>query len=312
MKFGVHVSITGSIDHAIDRAAEIGCDTFQIFTRSSRSWAAKPLDDKSVELFKSKRLEKNFSEIVVHMSYLPNLASPEDETYEKSVETLLSEIKRCDLLEVNYLVLHLGSHKGFGLRKGQEQFIKALEKAIQLEHKVTLLLENSAGTKNSVGSEFKDIGFIIDNLSDNSNIGVCFDTCHAFAAGYDLRTALKVTKTLEIFDSNIGSKKIKVVHANDSTGPLNNGRDNHQHVGLGYIGDEGFKHILSQFPKVPFILETPLDELRDDVGNLWKIRFLAGDQPDDLPKDYISSYDGQPRAMKLEKEEKKLKTKTLL
>ncbi len=313
MKFGVHVSITGSIDQAIDRASTVGCDTFQMFTRSSRSWAAKPLDEQSVQLFKEKKLEKNFSEIVVHMPYLPNLASSEEPTYEKSVETLLSEVKRCDTLDVQYLVLHLGSHKGAGLKKGQEQLINALEKALQLEHSVTILLENSAGTKNSIGSEFKDIGYIMDNISDASNVGICFDTCHAFAAGYDLRTEVKVSKTLEEFDTAIGLSNLKIVHSNDSTGVLGGGRDNHQHIGLGYIKEPGFKHILAQFPNVPFILETPLDEVRDDVGNLWKIRFLAGEKSDDLPKDYKSSYEGKPRALSLDKEKKKkLKTKKLL
>ena len=246
------------------------------------------------------------------MPYLPNLASSEEPTYGKSVETLVSEVQRCDSLDVQYLVLHLGSHKGAGLKKGQEQLLGALEKALQVEHSVMILLENSAGTKNSIGSDFKDIGYIMDNLSDISNIGICFDTCHAFAAGYDLRTGSKVTKTLEEFDSNIGLSKLKVVHSNDSTGFLGGGRDNHQHIGLGYIKEEGFRRIVEKFPKVPFILETPLDEVRDDVGNLWKIRYLAGERPDDLPNDYKSSYDGKPRALSLDKEKKKLKTKKLL
>lgn len=311
-KFGVHVSISDSIDLAIDRAFDIGCDTFQIFTRSSRSWAAKPLDEISVSLFKQKKKEKNFSELVVHMPYLPNLAASEDDIYSKSVETLVSEIERCDTLDVQYLVLHLGSHKGIGLEKGQQQLIKSLEKGISCNPKVILLLENSAGTKNSVGSLFKDIGFVLDSLSDTSRIGICFDTCHAFSAGYDLRSASKVEKTLSEFDSFIGLKRLKVVHSNDSTTVLGGGRDNHQHIGLGHIKEEGFKQITKLFPDVPFICETPLDEVRDDRGNLWKIRFLAGAREDDLPSDYKSSYEGKPRALELEKEEKKLKTKKLL
>jgi deoxyribonuclease-4 len=312
MKFGVHVSITGSIDQAIDRASDLDCDTFQIFTRSSRSWSAKALETETVSLFKEKKKKKNLSEIVVHMPYLPNLASSENETYTKSVETLLSEIERCDILDVQYLVLHLGSHKGVGFEKGQKQLIKALEKAIAKDHKVMVLLENSAGTKNSIGSEFKDIGFIMDNLSDKSNIGICFDTCHAFAAGYDLRTKSKIEKTLEEFDSLIGMAKLNLVHANDSTGFIKGGRDNHQHIGLGHIKEEGFKEILKQFPQVPYILETPLDEVRDDVGNLHKIRFLAGIKSNDLPADYKSSYEGKPRALVLEKEKKIVKKGKLI
>lgn len=313
MKFGVHVSITGGIDQAIDRASNIGCDTFQIFTRSSRSWSAKALDEQSVQAFKTKKKEKNFPEIVVHMPYLPNLAASEPDIYTKSVDTLLSEIKRCDALDVQYLVLHLGSHKGAGIESGQKQVIAALDKAIEVDHKVMILLENSAGTKNSVGSNLKDIAYIIDNISDNSNVGICFDTCHAFNAGYDLRTAAKVEKTLEEFDSLLSLAKLQVVHANDSASVFNGGRDYHQHIGLGHIKDEGFKQITKLFPKVPYILETPLDEVRDDVGNLWKIRYLAGIREDDLPKDYKSSYDGKPRALQVEKEvKKKLKTKKLI
>lgn len=275
LKFGVNVSIAGGIDKAVDRALELNCETFQMFTRSNRQWATKELDDESVTLFKEKAKKSNYNECIVHMPYLPNFASIEKILWEKSVATLLSETKRCDALEIPYLVLHLGSHKGVGLKKGINQLIKALDLAIEQNPKVTLLLENMAGTKNSVGSRFEDIGSVIEGLTDSTNVGVCFDTCHAFAAGYDLRTKAKVESTLELFNNTIGIDRIKYIHANDSTGPLNCGRDRHEHIGLGHIKDRGFIAITRLFPKVPYVLETPVDDRRDDMGNLEYIRELA-------------------------------------
>ena len=275
MKVGVHVSIAGGIENSVARARELGCDIFQIFTRSSRSWAVKDLNPNSVSLFRKNKIAENYSQSIVHMPYLPNFATIEEETYKKSLNALINEIERCELLDISFLVLHLGSHKGKGMKIGQKQIINTLETAISKDQKVKLLLENSAGTKNSMGSSFEDLGTIIDQLSDTSGIGICFDTCHAFAAGYDLRTEKKVQMTLEEFDKYVGIDKINVIHANDSKVDLLGKRDLHEHIGLGFIGETGFKNIIKYFPKVPYILETPIDERRNDHGNLAKIRSLA-------------------------------------
>lgn len=274
MQFGVHVSITGGIDKAVERALALECDTFQIFTRSSRRWAAKEINRTIKTKFIESCIQHNFTEIVVHMPYLPNLSSVENEIYQKSVKTLLNEIKRCYSLRIPYLVLHLGSHKGVGKEKGHQQLVNALEKAIQSEFNIQLLLENSSGYKNSIGSNFEDLGEILSKISDSSKIGICFDTCHAFAAGYDLRTESSVENTLENFDKYIGLNKIKIIHSNDSKGVINSKKDRHEHIGLGRIGENGFKQILKQFPKVPYILETPINERRDDTENLNYIRSL--------------------------------------
>lgn len=257
------------------RAAQLGCESFQIFTRSSRSWKYKELDPSHVQLFQSAVEEQNLSEVIVNMPYLPNFAGPTRETYDRSVSSLLLEVERCDILRVPFLVLHLGSHKGKGFQAGLAQVVNALEQALSRQPQVHLLLENSAGTKNSVGSSFEEIGTIIDSLSDPSAVGVCLDTCHLFAAGYDLRTKSTVARTLDEFDRLVGLSRLRVLHVNDSKGGLGSGRDRHQHIGVGAIGEEGFAELFRQLPPLPAILETPVDDQRGDATNLAKVRQLA-------------------------------------
>ena len=225
-------------------------------------------------MFKEKCQEHHFKDIVVHMPYLPNLATNEDINFTKSVQTLLEEVKRCNRLNIPFLVLHLGSHKGKGTKVGIQQIVKSLDKVIATEPHVRLCLENSAGTKNSIGSKFEEIGEIIEKVSDPDKIGVCFDTCHGFAAGYDLRDSEAVENTLNLFETSIDLRKLFVIHANDSKNQLNSRKDRHEHIGLGGIGSQGFKEILKQFPKVLYILETPNDDRRKDIENLAFIRAL--------------------------------------
>ncbi|MHA1991525.1 MAG: deoxyribonuclease IV [Candidatus Hodarchaeales archaeon] len=279
INFGFHLSISKGISNAFLEAEKLNINTFQIFTRSSRGWAFNPLKQEEIEKFRTKKneFEKNFGKIVVHMPYLPNLASPEKETQLKTVNSFLEEIKRCDQLGVEYLVTHLGSHKGAGLEVGKENIISILEKGLALEPKVKIILENTAGIKNSVGSKFSTINKIIESTSNSEKIGICFDTQHAFAAGYDLRTAESVEKFFERFDDVIGLHKLDVIHCNDSKIPLNGKSDRHDHIGLGKIGTEGFKAIFRNeisFSK-PVILETPIDDRRDDFANLTAVRSLS-------------------------------------
>jgi deoxyribonuclease-4 len=211
------------------------------------------------------------------MSYLPNLASPKDEVYEKSVKTLTSELERCKQLEIPYLVTHLGSHLGAGIQKGFTRLIDGINQALNdTAGDVTLLLENTAGTRNSMGSTFEDIQHIIERLTHPKRVGICFDTSHAFAAGYDLRTQETVEATIIDIDELIGFEKLKIVHLNDSKGELNSCIDRHEHIGMGKIGEEGFRNILgSRLGELPLILETPKDSRRNDVGNLEKVKELA-------------------------------------
>ena len=277
VKVGVQVSIAGSLDRAVDRAKDAGCDVFQIFSRNPRGWSIKPLSEEDCAAFKTKIRETGILP-VDHMPYLPNLASPKEEVWEKSVETLSSELDRCHRLGIPYLVTHLGHHLGTGIAGGRTRVIKAINAALETnDNPVMLLLENTAGEKNSVGSSFEHIHAIMDALIQPERIGVCFDTCHAFAAGYELRTEAGIAETLAQMDEQFGTKQLRIIHLNDTKGDRGSGLDRHEHIGMGFIGEEGFRRILHHpvFSDLPLICETPVDERRDDVGNIAKVRELA-------------------------------------
>ncbi len=277
MKVGLHVSIAGSIDHAVDNARESNCDTFQIFTRNPRGWKFRDLDIEEVKSFKEKLRQTGIGPPVSHMPYLPNLACPNDELYEKSEATLLAEVDRCEQLGVPYVVTHLGSHLGRGREVGLERLSNALNLAAKRARDTHILLENMAGQANSMGSTFKEVKEILDSVKKKEQVGVCLDTCHCYAAGQDLHTEKSVEATLAKFDDIIGFDRLKVVHLNDSKGGLGSGLDRHEHIGMGYIGEKGFKALLhhSTVRELPMILETPEDERRDAQGNLRMVRKLG-------------------------------------
>ncbi len=177
-----------------------------------------------------------------------------------------------------YIVAHLGSHKGAGDKKGIEKLIKAFTKAAEsTENDVTILLENTAGQKNSVGSDFDQLASLFEQLKPAKRFGICLDTCHAFASGYDMRTEKSASDTLEKFDKAVGFENLKILHLNDSKGELGCNIDRHEHIGLGHIGEKGLAHVIHEMnsKKIPMILETPIDERRDDLGNLKKVQELA-------------------------------------
>jgi len=278
IRCGVHVSIAGSIDQAVDRAKEKRCDTFQVFTRNPRGWKFKKLIPDEVTLFRQKLKESMIEPAVAHMPYLPNLSCPMKMIYKKSVKALTVELDRCAMLGMPYLVTHLGSHLGKGRDIGLERLIEAINAAFDSSRgRTMLLLENTAGTKNSMGSSFEDMREILDHVAEKSRVAVCFDTCHAFAAGYDLRDAESVERTVAELGKVVGLDLLKVVHANDSKGKLASRLDRHEHIGMGQIGEQGFKAILHNdvFRKLPLILETPLDRRGTDVTNLRRLRELA-------------------------------------
>jgi deoxyribonuclease-4 len=306
VKVGFHVSISGGISSSVDNALKIGCNAFQIFSRSPRGWAAKPLQEEDTENFKKKlndsKIDRN--SVFVHMPYLPNLSSPNSRLHKKSTNILVEEVSRCTALGILFIVLHLGSHGGKGCNTGINQLVKACNFTIENYYKslptvvtaakrkkngkgsnnsskdsddneyVTIILENSAGEKNSIGSKFDELGLILDKLNSSSSkrrsFGICLDTCHAFAAGYDLRTEDAVNETLDKFSNEIRLKNLKVVHLNDSKDKLNSNRDRHEHIGLGKIGKEGFRALLKHkaVKKLPLIMETPIDRRRDNSDNL--------------------------------------------
>jgi deoxyribonuclease-4 len=248
-----------------------------MFTRTPRAWAVRDLVDEEVRAFVDKVNSHDVKPVFAHVPYLLNLASARRDVYVKSVETLKEEIGRCRRLEIPFLVTHLGSHLGSGKKMGFERIVGAVDEAYKTgDIGVMLLLENTAGTRNSMGGRFEDVQRIIQSLARPENVGVCFDTAHGFASGYDLRSEKSVEKTLHVFDEVIGFSKLKLVHLNDSLGGLGSRVDRHEHIGLGKIGENGFRAILhSRFRELPLILETPWDDGRCDVDNLRKVKELA-------------------------------------
>lgn len=298
IRVGFHVSIAGGISNSVDNGLKIGCSAFQIFTRNPRGWAAKPLVDEDVEKFRAKLAKSPISPeaVIAHMPYLPNLAAPDGELYKKSVDTLAGEVQRCSTLGIPSLVIHLGSHLGKGTEAGISQLVKACKYALDTYGKnasfhanhskqkrnkknapFRILLENMAGQKNSIGGRFEEIRLLLDNLKPKGYFGVCLDTCHVFASGYEMRKEKDVEKMLSQFDSTVGLKELKVLHLNDSKGDLNSKIDRHEHIGLGKIGKEGFAALLQHksLRNLPMIMETPVDEQRNDVANLKVVLDLA-------------------------------------
>jgi deoxyribonuclease-4 len=277
MLLGAHVSISGAIHMSVDRAVELGCTTFQIFTRNPRGWTYTKLKKAEVDEFRRKFEAAGFRVAMAHMPYLPNIASPKKDIYEKSVRSLVAELERCGALGLELLVVHVGSHLGAGLEKGVEQVANAVNRAVEaVDNQVKVLLENMAGQRNSCGSRFEDIAEILSRVKNADRVGVCLDTCHLLAAGYDIRSEEAVDATISRFDKVVGLNRLWAVHLNDSKGALGSGLDRHEHIGMGNIGENGFKAFINH-PAIrdkPMVIETPEDERGNYATDLAKLRKL--------------------------------------
>ena len=274
---GLHVSSAGSLDLAFDRALELGANTFQMFTRNPNQWRFRPIPDETVAAFRDKRKSSRFAKIVDHMPYLPNLASPDRSTMKISRYTLDEEVKRCDTLGVDYLVIHLGSHLGKGAAVGMANIAEACNQAIAgSDGQTTVLLENMAGQKNSVGARFEEIRGILDRVRESRRVGVCIDTCHLYASGFDIGSDEAVKNTMGLFDEVVGLDRFKVVHLNDSKGALGSRLDRHENIGKGKIGRKGIRSFL-HYPGVqerPLIMETPYRDIRAMRASIRLVRAL--------------------------------------
>ena len=275
VRVGFHVSIAGGISNSVNNAKKLGCSAFQIFSRNPRGWTAKPLPTDEVRSFKNRLCASGIEKksVIVHMPYLPNLSGPPGELYERSVKILTEELERCKLLGICYLVIHLGSHMGRGSTSGINQLVNALRTAIvcsKSEKEVVVLLENNVGQKNSVGGTLEELRLILDRLDSSKQFGVCIDTCHLFASGYDLRTKQDVNIIVEKIKAIVGLKELKIIHLNDSKGGFGSNLDRHEHIGLGSIGVEGITAFLNHpaIRAIPIIMETPIDATRGDEQNL--------------------------------------------
>lgn len=277
MKIGAHVSIAGSLELAVDRAKVIGCDTFQIFTRNPRGWKAKELDPDIAVKFIKKRNNSNLDLVFSHMPYLANLATPDPIILEKSLNALIEEFSRCKILSIPYIVTHLGSPKGGSNQDGINSVVSSINKVMnKADSDVVLLLENTTSKTGNFGSDIEEICEIILKTDYQDKLGICFDTCHAFASGYDIRQYEIVEEIVNKIDSFLGRNAIKLIHSNDSKYNLGEGRDRHEHIGLGKIGNEGFLNLIKhkKLRNIPFICETPVNEIRNDKDNLEYLRSL--------------------------------------
>ena len=277
---GSHMSISGGIYKAIERAESIGCTAVQIFTANQRRWVEKVLDPEDVKIFREKAAAFGPLAILSHDSYLINLASPQESTLEKSMRALSDEIDRCDQLGVTLLVMHPGSHLKQGEDKGLDSIARHLDQIYQAKPDtgVRILLENTAGQGANLGYRFEHLAEIMKRMDEGKRLGVCFDTCHALAAGYDLRTVDGFHQVMEELDNTVGLDRLGAFHVNDSKKPLGSRVDRHDHIGVGEVGIEGFRGLMNdkRFTEIPMVLETPKDkEMTQDVENLEKLRGLV-------------------------------------
>ena len=277
---GAHMSIAGGVYNCFDHGEHFKCTTIQIFTKNSNQWRAKPLLEEEIATFKKRQKETGISPVVAHDSYLINLGSNDKALLQKSREAFLVEMQRCELLEIPCLVTHPGSHTG----AGEEAGLKTIADSLSWLHhklpeaKVMICLETTAGQGTNLGYRFEQIAEIIETTNSPERLGVCLDTCHIFAAGYDIRTERAYKKTMREFDSVIGLKRLKVIHFNDSRKELGSRVDRHEHIGKGFIGVEPFGFFINdrRLAKIPKILETPKgDDGSADDRNLTILRKLV-------------------------------------
>jgi deoxyribonuclease-4 len=265
MKYvGAHVSIAGGIENAPVNASKIGANAFAMFTKNQRQWAARPLTRESINAFKAncEKMGYRSFQILPHDSYLINIGNPEENILSKSREAFTDEMKRCEILGLDRLNFHPGSHLNL---TSSEQCMKAIAASINIAlnrtEGVTAVIENTAGQGSNLGHTFQQLKFIIDNIEDKNRIGICIDTCHTYSAGYDIKTPEGLRNTLRSFDEIIGFKYLKGVHLNDTKKGLGSKVDRHENLGLGMLGEEPFRIIMNdpRFDDMPLILETPDD-----------------------------------------------------
>lgn len=275
LKIGFHASVAGGLQNALLHSHELGCNTVQIFSRNPRGWTARPLTDEEIETFKQTRKKTKISPVVIHANYLINLAAADETMREKSIASFREEIERGLTLGADYLVLHPGSAKNYTEAEGIKTCAGSLKRAcdgIDLNG-FRILLENTAGQGACIGHRFEHLRDVIAECPE-LNLGICFDTAHAFAAGYDLRDEDGFTATMQSLEKNIGTKNIHAIHFNDAKATYNSRLDRHWHIGEGNIGSKGLARV-ARFKKLKhaaFILETPQDIPGDDARNVNRLR----------------------------------------
>ena len=273
---GAHISAKGGLHTVFERASTIDASAIGLFAKNSNQWKGKTMTEEDVALFAKLR---NVRPILTHASYLINLATTHEEVHRKSIEAMADELERAERLGIHAVVLHPGAHLGAGVDHGVDQVARSLDRihAMLPRHKVVTLLETSAGQGSCLGCTFEELGKIIDLVDDKKRVGICVDTCHIFAAGYDIRTRGGWERAADEIETYVGIAKVGAFHLNDSKKPLGSRVDRHEHIGEGEIGVEAFRHVLNdaRFRRIPKLLETPKEiEHESDRKNLATLRSL--------------------------------------
>jgi deoxyribonuclease-4 len=288
MRLGAHISTAGGVHQAFGRAHDIGCDSMLIFTKSNRQWKAKPITPQDVE--KYHQASEKYSDIypvAIHASYLINIGSPKPDLWEKSYQALKVEVERAAQFGIPYLTFHPGSHTKAGTEAGLENIARGVKRLLAETDETApdtfVCLETMAGQGTNMGDSFQDLATIIAACDGHERLGVCFDTCHVFAAGYDIRTPEAYAATMATFDDVVGLERIKCFHFNDSKFDIGTNKDRHEHIGRGFIGEAGFANFVNdaRWADHPAHLETPKTEededgheIEMDVVNLATLRSL--------------------------------------
>ncbi|MFQ5574394.1 MAG: deoxyribonuclease IV [Terriglobia bacterium] len=278
MRFGFHVSVAEGIHLAVDRALERRCRTFQVFSSSPRTWRTRQVRSAEAAAFRAKVEQSQLAPVVFHAPYLVNLGSGDSTIYEKSLAVMKHGARLADELGVRLFGFHVGNFRTSERERALDRVAGAVTEILRESEEVVVLLENSSGGGTSLGSTYEELATVLNRIEPASRAGVCFDTAHAFAAGYDLRTAAALEKTLMEFDKIVGLHRLMLIHANDSKYDLGTNRDRHEDIGQGFIGIEGFQAIVNhrRLKELPCILETP-GLLEDDSKNLEVIEGLVAD-----------------------------------
>ncbi|MEJ2290298.1 MAG: deoxyribonuclease IV [Deinococcales bacterium] len=276
-RLGAHVSVAGGTHKAFERGRDIGCDALQIFVKNANRWSGRPLAEDEIEAFRKAHAESGLP-VVAHASYLINLASPDPEVREKSLTALADELERCDRLGVPGLVLHPGAHMREGVEAGVERVARSLDQvfAARPDFEARVLLENTAGQGSTLGADFDELGQILGRVDDPGHLGVCFDSCHAFVAGYDLRDEDGYQATLAALDGAVDLARLAAIHLNDAKHPLGSHKDRHANILDGEIGADFFARVIHdpRFAELPMVLETPLGD--DGLGHKRDLETLRG------------------------------------
>ncbi|MCC6457440.1 MAG: deoxyribonuclease IV [Caldilineaceae bacterium] len=283
LKLGAHMSIAGGVSYALDRAASVKSNAVQVFTKNNRQWQGPPISQDDVDRWHVQMPLHQIGDAVSHASYLINLASPQEPLWKKSIAAHQDEIERAHAYAIPHVVLHPGAHTGSGTEAGIARIAAALNQihaaTPQCSDTITLL-ELMAGQGTCLGGSIGELRRIIEQVDNPARVGICMDTCHAFAAGYDLRTLDGYTAMLEELDRELGLPALKCWHLNDSKGKLGSHLDRHTHIGEGEIGVEGFRFVLNdpRWDGIPMLLETPKeDDLKEDLMNLQRLCALVED-----------------------------------